>query len=161
MARRRRHLAVALVVFAGSVGGTTAYAAWSATTSTPNATFTSKADWVAPVVGTNTIHKGNGTGKVGYFNSYVKAGNQFWVYANINESGNPASGFAASGPVTANLTNLGASATGALTSGSCSSQGGTYNWCGGPVTGLARPPQGTKNHTFPPQEQGPKTAHTR
>src|SRR3954467_15950109 len=106
MARRRRHLAVALVVLAGSVGGSTAYAAWSATTSTPSSTFTSKPDWVAPIVGSNRIVKGNATGKVGYFGGYVKAGNSFWVYANVNESGNPASGFNATNPVTANLTNL-------------------------------------------------------
>src|SRR4051794_17981432 len=160
MARRRRHLAIALLVLVATVGAGTAYAAWSATTSTPTATFTSKADYMAPIVSSVVIHKGNGTGKVGYFNGYVKTSGQYYVYANVAESGNPASGFAASNPVTANLANLGGSATGALTSGSCTSQGTSYNWCGGPFTVSAGTTAGTKTYTLTTTDQVPNTTTT-
>jgi hypothetical protein len=160
MARRLRHLLAALLVLGACVGASAAYAAWSATASTPSSTFTSKADWVAPVVSGVVIHKASAGAKQGYFNGYVKTSGTYFVYADVAESGNPASGFAASNPVTASLTNLGGSATGALTSGSCSSQGVTYNWCGGPFTVSAGTTAGSKTYTLTTTDQVPNSATT-
>jgi hypothetical protein len=106
------------------------------------------------------IHKGNATNTVGYFNGYVKTSGQYYVYANVAESGNPASGFAVSNPVTASLTNLGGSATGALASGSCTSQAVSYNWCGGPFTVSAGTTAGTKTYTLTTTDRVPNVATT-
>ncbi|MEA2428679.1 MAG: hypothetical protein QOF37_2307 [Thermoleophilaceae bacterium] len=133
--RRRRSIGTALAVLAVSAGASTAYAAWSATTGPPAASFASLPDWTVPTASPVAIQKGGAT-TAGYANGYVKPGGQYYVYSQVAaDTGNPASGIASPGGVAANLVNItsGQSAA-ALTSGSFASMGTSYNYRAGPFT---------------------------
>ena len=92
--RRFALLAFALLALAAvAAGGTGTWAAFSSTTSTGPGSLSSAADWTAPTVTASVIaHSASGPG--------VKASGTYAIYANVTDSGNPASGVST---VTANV----------------------------------------------------------
>ncbi|UUY01758.1 hypothetical protein LRS13_13600 [Svornostia abyssi] len=120
----QRHLAILTAIGVVSGTATAAVNAWAAFTSTTDNVGSSLAaapDWVAPALQSSVVQKAEG-GLTGF----IRQGGTYRVYADLTDSGNPASGTSA---VTANLTALttGASAA-ALTSGAWSADGTAYGW---------------------------------
>ena len=128
--RRKGTAAVLTAIAAGSAG--TAYAAFSATTSPPSASFSGAPDWTPPALSATAVQKG-GTTAPGWSGGFVKPGGQYYVYAQVAaDTGSPASGLVAP---TANLANLTSGQTAAaFTAGTYSSQGSSYNYRSGPFT---------------------------
>ena len=91
--RRRLVIPVALGLVLGLGSG--AFAAFSATTTNGVNRFVAAADWEAPHVTRTVIAK-----TVGYLTGRIRQGGQFYVYAQIDDGGNPGAGV---GPVTANV----------------------------------------------------------
>ncbi|HEY2604329.1 MAG TPA: hypothetical protein VGI67_22410 [Thermoleophilaceae bacterium] len=89
-------LALLLLVVSAVIGAGGTWAAFSSSTSTGADTFSAAADWTAPTTGAAVL--ANGSGGQG-----VKQAGTYNVYANITDSGNPASGVASA---TANVTNI-------------------------------------------------------
>lgn len=115
----RLPLAVAAAGLIVSVGSTAA--AFRAPTDSPGNSVTAAADFRAPTVTASAIGKTQG-GATGF----VKKSGTYFVYANVTDSGNPASGVSS---VSANLTSLSAGATSvALSAGSFSAGGQSYSY---------------------------------
>ncbi len=118
----RRTTALVLAVLAIPSLATAAHARWTAA-GAGSASARAIADWVAPSVDSTVIAK-----TAGYVPGFVKQGGTYFVYANVTDSGNPASGPAAAGEV-ANVTTItpaGSAVT--LAAGSYSVGGVTYNY---------------------------------
>jgi hypothetical protein len=115
-------IASALIVASAVVGVRTALAAFVDNTVVAGSTFGAAPDWVAPLVSTTTIAK-----TVGYLPGSIRQSGTYFVYANVTDSGNPASGVAVGGEnanVTA-ITPAGSAVT--LVAGSFPVGGTTYN----------------------------------
>src|SRR5437763_2546504 len=84
--RRFALLAFALLALAAvAAGASGTWAAFSSTTASGPGSFSSAPDWTAPTVNTSVIaHSANGSG--------VKSSGSYAVYANVTDTGNPASG---------------------------------------------------------------------
>jgi hypothetical protein len=145
--RRSRRLTLAVALLVVIAGAGSAYAAWSATTSPPSASFSGAPDWTAPVVSSAGIQKGGAT-TPGWSAGYVKPGGQYYAYSQVAaDTGSPASGIATGG-VTAGLTALTSGQTAAaFTAGSYSSQGSTFNYRAGPFTVGAGVAAGAQTYT--------------
>lgn len=147
-------LAVAAIVLAGG-GGT--WAAFSSTTSTSVNTLTSAPDWTAPTVGASAIGKtaGGNTGS-------IKQGGTYYIYANIADSGNPASGLSTA---TANVSNITTGQTAvalSTTSCPCSAGGVTYTHRSASITANASLTAGSKSYTVSANDvaaNGPTTGN--
>jgi hypothetical protein len=100
---------------------TSTWSAWVAAATNPGNTFSAKADWQAPALGTSVIAKSAG-GTPGY----VHQGGDYYLYANVTDGGNPASGTASAqanaGTLTTGLT------AAPLTAGSFTEQGVAYGY---------------------------------
>jgi hypothetical protein len=123
MARRLAHTSLALLAlcaaFAASVGGT--LSAFNVSSTTPSASFTAAADWTAPTASTATIGR-----TTAYGTGFIMQGAMYYVYANVLDTGNPASGTAS---VTANVNTItSAHPAVALVAGSYSAGGVAYNY---------------------------------
>lgn len=119
--------AIAAATIAAVLLGTAAMARHSVwgnfTATTPNAgnSITAAADFRAPSASASTIGKTAG-GIVGQ----IKKGGTYYVYANVSDSGNPASGVST---VTANVSSITAGSTAVtLSAGSFSSGGVSYGY---------------------------------
>ena len=114
-------MAVALVA-----GAPAALAAFTSTSSAAN-TVATAADWTAPSVSSTVIAK-----QTGYLAGSIKQGGSYYVYANVSDSGNPASG------ISTVKTDVSAVTTGqtavTLNAGSYSVSGTTYNYRSGALT---------------------------
>jgi hypothetical protein len=112
-------LVLALLALA-SVGLT--FSAFSATTTNGGNSFAAASDFVACAATTTVVAK-----TAGYTPGYVKQGGTYYVYANVSDTGNPASGVAT---VTANMSSIdSAGATNvAFASGSFSVGGVSYGY---------------------------------
>lgn len=134
--RRRTRLLVAVALVAGMP------AAWASFTSTSSAanTMGTAADWVAPSVSSTVIAK-----QTGYLAGAIKQGGTYYVYANVADSGNPASGISTvktdESAVTAGQTNV------TLTAGSYSVNGVSYNYRTALQT-ASSPLSGVKSYTI-------------
>ncbi len=121
------------------IGGAT-YASFSATTSNSGISLASAADWTAPAVGTSVIAK-----TPGYSAAYLKQGSSYRIYANVTDTGNPASG---TSTVTADVSNITTgSTTVALSSGSFSAEGVSYNYRSASVAANATLSAGSRTYT--------------
>lgn len=102
--QRRRWAATmvssAMVLGSSAVGTRAAVAAFADSTVQATSIFGAAPDWVAPVVGSTTIAK-----KFGYLAGSIKEGGTYYVYADVTDTGNPASGVAVSGE-TADVTSI-------------------------------------------------------
>jgi hypothetical protein len=129
-----------LAALAASGAGTT-FAGFSATSSNSGDTFDAASDWVPPTVGATIIAKTAG-GTPGA----IHQGGTYYVYANVTDTGNPASGVAT---VTANTSNISTGQTAVpLMSGSFTIGGVTYGYRTGSVTVNASLAQGTYTYSI-------------
>lgn len=120
--RRRRVLAVllALGVTAGVAAGG-AWAAFTGSTSSAGNRVTAAPDFRAPTASASVVARSGGT-----VPGFVKPGGAYFVYANVADTGNPASGVSS---VTADVSALTPGTTAApLASGSFSAGGVTYGY---------------------------------
>lgn len=131
---RRAAVLLALLLVVTSAGA--AFALFSNSEQVGGNTFTTEADWEAPTVSSSVIAK-----TVGYTPGYIKQGGTFYVYANISDGGNPASGVSTA---TADVSAVTVAQTAvALASGSFSVGGVSYNRRSGSLTATAVLPAGT------------------
>jgi hypothetical protein len=128
-------LAVALTAAAPA-----ALASFTSTTSAANS-LTAAADWTAPSVSGTVVAKATG----GYLAGSIKPNGTYYVYANVADSGNPASGISTvktdESAITSGQTNV------SLTAGSYSVNGVSYNYRTALQT-ASNPPLGTRNYTI-------------
>jgi signal peptidase I len=121
-------------------------AAFRNTTGNPANSFAARPDWVPPDAGAVTVAKT----KNGYLTGYVAPSGTYRVYANVTDTGNPASGTASVRADTSQLTS-GATTT-ALSSPSSTDVGGTtYNYSipvGSPLTVGSTVSEGSKPWTL-------------
>jgi hypothetical protein len=97
---RKRVRSIALITAFGvalGIGGGVTYAAFSSTTSNGANTLATAPDWTAPT-GTTVIATSGST-----TSGTINPSAAYYVYANVTDTGNPASGIAT---VTANVTNI-------------------------------------------------------
>lgn len=85
-------LTSAIVLVSSAIGTKSALAAFADNTVQATSAFGTAPDWVAPIVGSTTIAKA-----IGYLAGSIKQGGSYYVYANVTDTGNPASGVAATG----------------------------------------------------------------
>jgi hypothetical protein len=144
---RRRNWAAtmltsAMVLTSSAVGTRAAVAAFADNTVGATSVFAAAPDWVAPLVGETAIAK-----KVGYLAGFIKQGGTYYVYADVTDTGNPASGVAETGE-TANVTAL--TATGAavtLVPGSYSVGGTAYTHRSGELVAATGLTAGSKQYS--------------
>jgi predicted ribosomally synthesized peptide with SipW-like signal peptide len=104
---------------AATLGGT--LSAFNASSTTPSASFTAAADWTAPTASAAVIGR-----TTAYDTGYIKQGASYYVYANVTDTGNPASGIES---VTAGVdTTTSAHPAVALVAGSYDAGGAAYNY---------------------------------
>jgi len=118
-----------------------AFAAFTSTASASNTVGTA-ADWTAPSVSSTVIAK-----QTGYLAGSIKQGGTYYVYANVADSGNPASGVSTvktdESAVTSGQTNVSLTTAG----GPFSVNGVSYNYRTTLQT-ASSPLSGTKNYTI-------------
>lgn len=126
----RRSLTLVLVLVTGIAIGSfvsETFAAFSATTENSGNSFASASDWTPPSVSATAIGK-----TAGGITGYIKSGGTYYVYAQVADGGNPASGISS---VTANTSSFDATVTAAsLTAGSYTANGVSYNYRSGSLT---------------------------
>jgi hypothetical protein len=139
--RRSRRLAALIVVglLAGMTGGT--YAAFSSTTSNGGNSFGVKADYEAPTIVRSEIARTTATA-----GGKIKANVAYYVYAQITDGGNPASGVNTATANVCNITTLTCNAV-ALTSGSYTVSGLSYNYRSASKTSDVTLTSGSKTYT--------------
>jgi hypothetical protein len=141
---RRRGLATA-ALFGALLGlATTAAMAWALYTGSAASNgneLVAAADWAAPTASASVIGKSQG-GVPGF----IKQGGTYMIYASVSDSGAPASGVSS---VTSNVSTIttGQSAA-ALSSGSFSIGGASYNYRSGALTANAALTAGTYNYSL-------------
>jgi predicted ribosomally synthesized peptide with SipW-like signal peptide len=120
--RRSRRLAALIVVglLAGMTGGT--YAAFSSTTSNNANSFGVKADYEAPTEVRSEIARTTATA-----GGKIKGNVAYYVYAQITDGGNPASGVNTANTNVCNITTAACGSV-ALVSGSYTMSGLAYNY---------------------------------
>ncbi len=102
-----------------TLGGT--LSAFDFSMSTPSASFTAATDWTAPTASAAVIGR-----TTAYDTGYIKQGASYYVYADVTDTGNPASGM---GNVTADVnTTTSAHPAVALSAGSYNAGGVAYNY---------------------------------
>jgi hypothetical protein len=116
-------------------------AAFTSEAGNPGNTVTAAADFRAPTVSSTVIGKASGDTP-----AFIKQGASYYVYANVSDTGNPASGIAS---VTADVSaiSLGQSSV-TLTSGSYSAGGTSYNHRSAALTANAVLPEGSTAYSI-------------
>lgn len=136
-------LTSAVVLVSSAVGTSTALAAFVDNTVQATSTFGAAPDWVAPLVGSTTIAK-----KTGYLAGSIKEGGAYYVFANVTDTGNPASGVAAGGE-TADVTTVTlASAAVTLVAGTYSVGGVAYNYRSAELVAMTPLLAGNKHYSI-------------
>lgn len=112
-------------------------------------TIATDPDWTRPTVDRTIIAK-----TTGYLGGYVKQGGTYYVYANITDTGNPASGMSGgSAGLTTNVANVTSGQTGAtMTSGSWTIEGLSYNYRSAQLTATNPLSAGAKSFTLTPTD---------
>src|SRR5689334_19617083 len=123
--RSRVTVAAVMVAIGAAVGmvGCFTYSAFSATKTRSGDVFAAAADWTAPTVSGSGIDRSadSSPGTPGY----VRPSTTYQVYANVTDTGNPASGTSS---VAANVSAISSGQTAlALSSGSYTAGGVSYN----------------------------------
>ena len=117
--RLRIPLAALVAAFACAQFFPATSSSFTDSTASSGNTVTAAADWTAPSIASVVLQKTKG-GVVNKFN----AGETFYIYASVTDSGNPASGV---GTITASTTNIATVSSAALTAGSWTVNGTSYN----------------------------------
>jgi hypothetical protein len=117
---RRTIWVATILLFAGAV----TFALFSQTSANSGNTYAASSDWKAPTVDRAVIQRNGGPNASA---GYVKQGQVYYVYANVSDTGNPASGVSS---VTANVCNVTSTSCGsvAMSSGSYTVNGVSYNY---------------------------------
>ncbi|MCW2966408.1 MAG: hypothetical protein JWM71_180 [Solirubrobacteraceae bacterium] len=128
----------AMVALAQFLPGTSS--SFTDTTGDSGNTVSAAADWTAPTVSATVLQKSIGglTGKIGQ-------GDTFYIYANVADTGNPASGVST---VTASTANIATASTATLTAGSYTVGGTTYDHRTALLTAKATLATGTYSYTI-------------
>jgi hypothetical protein len=136
---RRAVVPLALLLVVSSAGA--AFAVWTKSAPIGSNSFSTKADWEAPTASSSVIAK-----SVGYSSGYIKQGATYYVYANIADGGNPASGVSTA---TVDVSSIDSGQTAvALASGSFSVGGVSYNRRTASLTANASITAGTYSYTI-------------
>ena len=137
--KRRILVPVTIGLVLGLSGG--ALAAFAATTTNGPNRFIAAADWEAPHVTRTVIAK-----TVGYLAGSIRQGGQFYVYAQIDDGGNPPAGV---GTVTADVSAI-STGRGAvpMVAGAFSEQGVPYNYRSATRTAINPMANGTRTYSF-------------
>jgi hypothetical protein len=147
----RLPIAVAVAALIVSVGSTAS--AFRSPTDSPANSVSAAPDFRAPAVATSAVGKTQG-GATGF----VKKGGTYFVYANVTDSGNPASGTTS---VTANLTSLTTGdGTVALSPGSFSAGGQSYNYRSAQLTADLALPGGAVSYSIGSVDKASNSATT-
>src|SRR3954468_17365774 len=112
---------------------------FSATTSLSGNSLAAGPDWAPPTVTATAIQKTAG----GLYDNSIKQGGTFYVYANVTDTGNPSSGIST---VTASVANVATVSSAALTAGSYTVNGTSYNYRSGSLT--AKNPLTTNSYSY-------------
>jgi hypothetical protein len=134
-------IVVLLVLLA--IGGTanSVWAAFGAKATNAGNRLTAAADWIPPAASSSVIVKTQG-GTPGF----IRQGGSYRVYANVSDTGNPASGVAS---VLANVSTITAGQSAAALSSGAFALGGTnYNYGTGSLTANASLAAGTYTHSL-------------
>lgn len=148
--RRQVPRRFALVLFAALLGlvaiAAVAWALYTDSAASNGNELVAAADWVAPSASASVIGKSQG-GVPGY----IRQGGAYMVYANVSDSGAPASGIAG---VTANASAITTGQTAAaLSAGSFSIGGVAYGYRSGTLTANASLAAGTYSYSLTSKDQ--------
>jgi len=150
---KRRTLAFVVVWAVGLATGSLiapTFSAFSSVTSNVDNSFEGASDWVAPNVPNSVIRKG--AGGVGGF---IKQGGTYRVFADVSDSGNPASGTTS---VTADVSPITSGQTAAaLSEGSWTVDGVAYNYRSAELTANAILTDGSKSYTVSTEDAAGNT----
>lgn len=139
--RRAALVALALGALAASTGGAT-WSAFSATTTNSSGSLSSATDWTAPTITAAAVGK-----SAGGITGFIKQGGTYIVYANVTDSGNPASGVS-SVKADASALTTGQTAVSLTTTGCpCSAGGVTYSYKSATLTANSTLSAGSKSFT--------------
>jgi hypothetical protein len=141
MNRRRASITLGVLFLVGiSLNAGSVFGRFTGSTASAGNTFAAASDFRAPTAGRSVIGKTAG-GTPGF----IKQGGTYNVYADVTDTGNPASGIASVTSNTSNVT-LGATST-TLSSGAFSIGGLSYSHRSGTLTANAVLAAGTYNYT--------------
>ena len=128
-----------LTVWTMLAGGT--HSAYTALSTTPSSSFAAAADWTSPTIGSSAIGR-----TTAYDTGVIKPSGTYYVYANVTDTGNPPGGTAS---VRANVSGITSGQTAlALTAGSFSAGGATFNYRSAAITAGASLSAGTHSYTI-------------
>lgn len=140
---------LAAFVLSTFVGGGT-YARFSKDASNSGNQISSAADWTAPTISRTAV-----AGSLGSTSSTIIGNQKYFVYAQVTDTGNPASGVAL---VTANMSGLTTNANAVpLSSGSWTIDGNTYNYRSTELTARGSLPTGSQSYTVIAGDNGSYT----
>lgn len=132
---------MALLLALALLGGGVAHAAFSGTADNGPNSFTAAPDFLAPSASSSVVAKATG-----YLAGKIRQAGNYYVYANVTDTGNPASGVSS---VTANVSTVTAGQTTlALVSGSFSSEGASYNYRSASVMADSLLAAGSKSYSL-------------
>src|SRR5438105_1372900 len=149
--RLSKRQAVALLAIVALVAATpSALAGFSSTASAMN-TVASASDYVAPTVGATVIGKLYNS-SAQYLAGTIRQGGTYYVYGNVTDSGNPATGVST---VTADVSAVTSGSTAVtLTAGSYSVNGVSYGYRTGSLTANGSLSEGAKSYTITSTDAG-------
>ncbi len=137
----RASVLVVAVVAVCSVTLRATFSAYTASVTTASNAFAGAPDWVAPTAATEAIGR-----NTAYDTGFIEQGGSYYVYANVSDTGNPASGIAT---VTANVSSITPSGTVvALTAGTYSAGGTAYGYRSAIETAATTLSAGSKSYTI-------------
>jgi chitinase len=141
--RRLLPATVCILALAGgcslTLGGTVS--AYTASVTAASSSFAAAADFVAPGAATAPIGR-----STAYDTGYIDQGAAYYVYANVTDTGNPASGIAS---VTTNVSSITSGDTAVtLTAGTYSAGGTAYNYRSAVLTAAATLAAGSHTYTI-------------
>jgi hypothetical protein len=131
----------ALLLGAASLARQSVWGNFNDTVPNPGNSITAATDWRAPTAGASVIGK-----TAGGINGQIKKGATYYVYANVSDTGNPASGVST---VTANVSSLTTGSTAvALSAGGFTSGGVSYGYRSAALSSNASLAAGTYSYSL-------------
>jgi hypothetical protein len=149
----RRVVVVASVLL---IAGATTLALFTNTSANSGNTYGSAADFRAPTVDRAVIQpNGGNNGSAGY----VKQGQSYFVYANVTDTGNPASGISSVTANVCNVTSTSCSAV-AMTAGSYTVNSVTYTYRSAALTASNPLAEGSKSYSITAADAASNSSNT-
>ncbi|MEK6252321.1 MAG: hypothetical protein AABM43_10330 [Actinomycetota bacterium] len=126
------------------LAGAVTFALFTQTTANSGNTYASAADYRAPTVDRSVIQPNGGNNASA---GYVKQGQSYFVYANVTDTGNPASGISTVTGNVCNVTSTSCSSV-AMTAGSYTVNSVTYNYRSAAQTASNPLSEGSKSYSI-------------